>query len=172
MNFLMDLNMSAINNMFANIIVLISRKQCPFRRDFICFYSLGTTYLLIKRTPQFFLTSLFFRPIPDEMVKYAREDTHYLLYIYDKLRTTLLEVANGQPNLIKAVYSMSKAICSKVWKLILVWVSFKQMTKPFTFLLIFRTMQLIWGEDLEPVLPNKSHFLYLTKNSSIFHDLE
>jgi len=26
------------------------------------------------------------RPLPEEMLKYAREDTHYLLHIYDKLR--------------------------------------------------------------------------------------
>ncbi len=26
------------------------------------------------------------RPLPEEMLKYAREDTHYLLFIYDKLR--------------------------------------------------------------------------------------
>jgi len=26
------------------------------------------------------------RPIPAEMLKYAREDTHYLLFIYDKMR--------------------------------------------------------------------------------------
>jgi exosome complex exonuclease RRP6 len=26
------------------------------------------------------------RPLPPEMLHYAREDTHYLLYIFDKLR--------------------------------------------------------------------------------------
>uniref|UniRef100_A0A804N7Y1 3'-5' exonuclease domain-containing protein n=1 Tax=Zea mays TaxID=4577 RepID=A0A804N7Y1_MAIZE len=29
------------------------------------------------------------RPLPDEMIKYAREDTHYLLYIYDLMRQAL-----------------------------------------------------------------------------------
>ena len=30
------------------------------------------------------------RPIPEEMIKYAQEDTHYLLYVYDRLRNDLL----------------------------------------------------------------------------------
>ncbi|KAG9132119.1 hypothetical protein Leryth_025189 [Lithospermum erythrorhizon] len=32
------------------------------------------------------------RPLPDEMQKYAREDTHYLLYIYDLMRKELLSL--------------------------------------------------------------------------------
>ena len=35
------------------------------------------------------------RPLPSEMVKYAREDTHYLLYIYDRLRQ---DIFNTKPN--------------------------------------------------------------------------
>jgi len=31
------------------------------------------------------------RPLPTEMLKYAREDTHYLLYVYDCLRKELIE---------------------------------------------------------------------------------
>lgn len=31
------------------------------------------------------------RPIPEEMLKYAREDTHYLLYIYDMQLQELLD---------------------------------------------------------------------------------
>ncbi|MQL94636.1 hypothetical protein Taro_027285 [Colocasia esculenta] len=30
------------------------------------------------------------RPLPDDMLKYAREDTHYLLYIYDVMKRMLL----------------------------------------------------------------------------------
>ncbi|KAF8272378.1 ribonuclease H-like domain-containing protein [Lactarius quietus] len=33
------------------------------------------------------------RPLPEEMVKYARADTHFLLYIYDNLRNALLDRA-------------------------------------------------------------------------------
>jgi exosome complex exonuclease RRP6 len=30
------------------------------------------------------------RPLTDEMLRYAREDTHYLLYIYDVIRQELI----------------------------------------------------------------------------------
>ena len=31
------------------------------------------------------------RPLPDDMLRYARSDTHFLLYIYDSLRNALLD---------------------------------------------------------------------------------
>lgn len=61
------------------------------------------------------------RPLPEKLMKYAREDTHYLLYIKDILRNALIETANGQINILKAVYDRSTEICKKtyikpVWK--------------------------------------------------------
>ena len=40
------------------------------------------------------------RPLGDEMLKYAREDTHYLLFVYDKMRQELIEkgVKNNSSN--------------------------------------------------------------------------
>lgn len=32
------------------------------------------------------------RPLPAEMLKYAREDTHYLLYVHDVLRNQLIDL--------------------------------------------------------------------------------
>ncbi|OAX40724.1 hypothetical protein K503DRAFT_736967 [Rhizopogon vinicolor AM-OR11-026] len=37
------------------------------------------------------------RPLPDEMLTYARSDTHFLLYIYDQLRLSLIERAQMLP---------------------------------------------------------------------------
>lgn len=37
------------------------------------------------------------RPLPEEMMKYARSDTHFLLYIYDRLRNALLEESSRAP---------------------------------------------------------------------------
>lgn len=34
------------------------------------------------------------RPIPEEMLFYARSDTHFLLYIYDKIRNDLVQVSD------------------------------------------------------------------------------
>ncbi|KAF9616938.1 hypothetical protein IFM89_033008 [Coptis chinensis] len=35
------------------------------------------------------------RPLPDDMLKYAREDTHYLLYMYDLMRRRLFSASIG-----------------------------------------------------------------------------
>ncbi|KAM6983190.1 exosome complex component 10 [Tautogolabrus adspersus] len=53
------------------------------------------------------------RPLPDEMVQYARTDTHYLLYIYDCVRAQLLDFNHGQPGLLQSVWSKSKDISLK-----------------------------------------------------------
>jgi exosome complex exonuclease RRP6 len=37
------------------------------------------------------------RPLPEEMLNYARSDTHYLLYIYDRLRDALLSNPTTTP---------------------------------------------------------------------------
>ncbi|RVE70391.1 hypothetical protein OJAV_G00064140 [Oryzias javanicus] len=50
------------------------------------------------------------RPLPDEMVQYARSDTHYLLYIYDCMRTQLLDSNHGQPGLLQSVWNKSRDI--------------------------------------------------------------
>ena len=52
-----------------------------------------------------------FRPFPEEYLRYAREDTHYLLYIYDLLRNNLLQKS---PQFLNTVYERSKMICQKV----------------------------------------------------------
>ena len=58
---------------------------------------------------------MFYRPLPDELLKYAREDTHYLLYIYDKLKNELIERGNEQKNLLLSVLQRSNQVSAKVW---------------------------------------------------------
>uniref|UniRef100_A0A8C4TDH1 Exosome complex component 10 n=1 Tax=Erpetoichthys calabaricus TaxID=27687 RepID=A0A8C4TDH1_ERPCA len=53
------------------------------------------------------------RPLPEEMIQYAREDTHYLLYIYDRMRADLLERGNDMPTLVHLVWQKSKDISLK-----------------------------------------------------------
>ncbi|MEQ2185190.1 Exosome component 10 [Goodea atripinnis] len=53
------------------------------------------------------------RPLPDEMIDYARADTHYLLYIYDSMRVQLLESNHGQPGLLQSVWNKSKDVSLK-----------------------------------------------------------
>ena len=55
------------------------------------------------------------RSLPDEMVKYAREDTHYLLYIYDRMRNELIRRSdNDTKNLLNTVIERSTEICDNV----------------------------------------------------------
>jgi len=48
------------------------------------------------------------RPLPKEMVKYAREDTHYLLYVYDLMRITL--VARSDTRVLSYEWDMPPAL--------------------------------------------------------------
>ncbi|KAG0238407.1 exosome nuclease subunit [Actinomortierella wolfii] len=49
------------------------------------------------------------RPLPKEMLEYARSDTHFLLYIYDRMRNSLLERGNPTThNLMWAVLKRSE----------------------------------------------------------------
>lgn len=51
------------------------------------------------------------RPLDPEMLQYAREDTHYLLHCYDRLRAELIDRGNAQANLLRSVWDRSKVIC-------------------------------------------------------------
>lgn len=53
------------------------------------------------------------RPLPQELIAYAQQDTHYLLYIYDLLRSDLLKKANDKTNLLVSVYKSSTEVCMK-----------------------------------------------------------
>lgn len=63
---------------------------------------------------QFQLADWRIRPLPDELKAYAREDTHYLIYIYHMMKNELLDKANGQNNLLLSVIHNSANICKKV----------------------------------------------------------
>ncbi|OKL59137.1 hypothetical protein UA08_05566 [Talaromyces atroroseus] len=48
------------------------------------------------------------RPLTEEMLKYARADTHYLLYVYDCMRNELVENSSPKNNLVDYVLERSK----------------------------------------------------------------
>lgn len=54
------------------------------------------------------------RPLTQELIDYARQDSHHLLYIYDLMRNELIEKGNQLNNLITAVYQRSLELCLKV----------------------------------------------------------
>ena len=54
-----------------------------------------------------------FRPLPEEMLKYARADTHYLLYIYDRVRNELIQRSAANENLLRVALQRSAGIASQ-----------------------------------------------------------
>ncbi|KNC80183.1 hypothetical protein, variant [Sphaeroforma arctica JP610] len=53
------------------------------------------------------------RPIPAEMLHYARGDTHYLLYIYDRMRIELGKRSRQTYNLTRATWNRSTEVARK-----------------------------------------------------------
>ncbi|NXT89005.1 EXOSX protein, partial [Anhinga rufa] len=70
-------------------------------------------YCNVDADKQYQLADWRIRPLPEEMIQYARDDTHYLLYIYDKVREALWERGNEQPTQLQIVWQRSKDICLK-----------------------------------------------------------
>ncbi|KAL2612346.1 hypothetical protein R1flu_024038 [Riccia fluitans] len=86
--------------------------------------SFGLAYLLenfcgVMADKRYQLADWRIRPLPAEMVKYAREDTHYLLYIHDLLKQQLQalgrlkEVAEEDPWML--VCRRSRDICLQLY---------------------------------------------------------
>ncbi|KAF6108642.1 exosome component 10 [Phyllostomus discolor] len=70
-------------------------------------------YCGVDSNKQYQLADWRIRPLPEEMLSYARDDTHYLLYIYDKMRLELWERGNGQPVQLQVVWQRSRDLCLK-----------------------------------------------------------
>ncbi|KAB1268399.1 Exosome component 10, partial [Camelus dromedarius] len=70
-------------------------------------------YCSVESNKQYQLADWRIRPLPEEMLNYARDDTHYLLYIYDKMRLELWERGNEQPVQLQVVWQRSRDICLK-----------------------------------------------------------
>lgn len=69
----------------------------------------------VKAKKEYQLADWRIRPLPTELIEYARSDTHYLLYIYDRLRKELLRSGNSAKNLLLAVLSRSRDLCKKTF---------------------------------------------------------
>lgn len=53
------------------------------------------------------------RPLPQQLIDYARQDTHYLIYVYEQLTNDLLQADQGQPQTLRIVYQLSTEVCKK-----------------------------------------------------------
>ncbi|XP_015174926.1 PREDICTED: exosome component 10 [Polistes dominula] len=81
---------------------------------------LGLAHLLerfckVDSNKHFQLADWRIRPLPDELLKYARKDTHYLLHIKDVLRNALIDSSNGKTNILKAVFDRSTELCKQTY---------------------------------------------------------
>ncbi|XP_028968527.1 exosome component 10, partial [Galendromus occidentalis] len=79
---------------------------------------LSLSYLLkkfeqVESDKRFQLVDWRIRPLPKEMIEYARTDTHYLLSICEKLKEELNNASNEAGNLMKAVWQRSSLLCLK-----------------------------------------------------------
>ena len=73
----------------------------------------GLKYLLqrfvnFEAQKQYQLADWRMRPLPTELIDYARSDTHYLLNVYDQLRNMLIEHSTADSNLVDFVLENSK----------------------------------------------------------------
>ena len=76
-------------------------------------------YWDIEADKQFQLADWRQRPIPQEMLNYARQDTHYLHYLYDIMRRELLKPKNANENPIKFIISCwknSQKLCHQLYQ--------------------------------------------------------
>jgi len=80
--------------------------------------SFGLAYLLrhycnVNTDKKYQLADWRCRPLPAEMLLYARQDTHYLLYIYDRIRNDILAKRSGDSgaSALLTVFERSRDLC-------------------------------------------------------------
>ncbi|CDS03624.1 hypothetical protein LRAMOSA01026 [Lichtheimia ramosa] len=69
-------------------------------------------YCSVDADKKYQLADWRIRPLPEEMLKYARSDTHYLLYIYDRVRNELIGRSVANYNLLRAALQRSNALAA------------------------------------------------------------
>ncbi|KAK8794410.1 hypothetical protein JH06_1619 [Blastocystis sp. subtype 4] len=84
------------------------------------FESFGLAYLLkrfcdVIANKEYQLADWRIRPLTADMKKYAREDTHYLLYISDELRVLLVN-ESGDRDLLEEVLKRSEELCKQAYQ--------------------------------------------------------
>ena len=87
----------------------------------LAYPSFGLAHLLkfycsVNTNKSYQLADWRIRPLPEDMAKYARMDTHYLLYIYDRLKNELVARGSVSNNLVAAVLARSREICGFVYE--------------------------------------------------------
>lgn len=90
------------------------------------------------------------RPLPEEMINYARDDTHYLLHVYDIMRRTILR-QHGHEGL-RAVLDASRRTCMRRYE--------KEQFRPDGYLRLLQlaSVKKRLGQGWLPLTSNKKQF--------------
>ncbi|XP_052761274.1 exosome component 10-like [Mya arenaria] len=96
-------------------------------------------YCGVTADKQYQLADWRIRPLPEELSKYAREDTHYLLYVYDLLKNELITRGNNSNNLLLSVLNRSRHLCMKVYQ--------KQIHTPDSYLDLYRKNKKVFNSQ-------------------------
>ncbi|CAK9297282.1 unnamed protein product [Gordionus sp. m RMFG-2023] len=83
-------------------------------------------YCGVQANKEFQLADWRIRPLPENLINYARSDTHYLIYIYERMKNDILErdQLSGhkyssdealEQSLIYYVFNKSRRLCQKVY---------------------------------------------------------
>ncbi|KZT60275.1 hypothetical protein CALCODRAFT_523031 [Calocera cornea HHB12733] len=105
-----DLNLYIVNlfdTYHASRTLSFPAFSLAFLLEFYCNY---------KADKRFQLADWRIRPLPQEMMDYARSDTHFLLFVYDQIRNDLLQRADGKPELVQKVFDLSKDTALQYWE--------------------------------------------------------
>jgi exosome complex exonuclease RRP6 len=74
-------------------------------------------YCHVEADKKYQLADWRIRPLPEDMLRYARSDTHFLLYIYDKMKMELLSNGDsGARNLLHATLQKSNETALHVYR--------------------------------------------------------
>ena len=97
-------------NMFDTYVAV---KLLDFPRGCLSLAFLLHSFCGQKTEKKFQLADWRIRPIPEEMISYARMDTHFLIDIYHQLKQLLLEKSNENLNLLHSAFNQSNELCKE-----------------------------------------------------------
>ena len=78
----------------ASIVLQLPKKSLAFLLSYCCSVTASKKYQMADWR---------LRPLPTQMERYAREDTHYLLYIYQRMRNELIRRSTRDAQLVREV---------------------------------------------------------------------
>ncbi|KAI6656587.1 Exosome component 10 [Oopsacas minuta] len=90
----------------SSIVLGLPKKSLAFLLNYCC---------NVTASKKFQIADWRLRPLPPQMERYAREDTHYLLYIYHRMRNELIRRSTKDLCLLTEVLDKSRMICLKVY---------------------------------------------------------